>query len=158
MKLNEVYLALGTNVGDKTKNLSDAIDLIGERIKVLKTSRIYPSKPMGFKNQDTFLNMVIFGKTHMDLMTLFEFVKDVERRVGRVERFRWGPREIDVDILFYNDEIYNSEILTVPHLRLHERDFVLIPLMDINPDLIHPVFKVKVKDLLRFVKEETIIV
>lgn len=157
MKLNEVYLALGSNVGDKTKNLSDAIDLIGKNVQLLKTSRIYPSKPMGYKEQDIFLNMVVFGKTDMDLLSLFNFVKEIEKKVGRVDRFRWGPREIDIDILFYNDEIYNSDILVVPHPRLHERDFVLYPLMDINPDFVHPVFKEKIKDLLKFVEEKTIL-
>lgn len=157
MKLNEVYLALGSNVGDKTKNLSDAIDLIGKNVQLLKTSRIYPSKPMGYKEQDIFLNMVVFGKTDMDLLSLFNFVKEIEKKIGRVDRFRWGPREIDIDILFYNDEIYNSDILVVPHPRLHERDFVLYPLMDINPDFVHPVFKEKIKDLFKFVEEKTIL-
>lgn len=153
---NEVYLALGSNVGDKTGYLIKAIDMLGEKVSILKTSRVYTSKPMGYKQQDVFLNMVVYGKTYLDLLPLFEFIKDVEKRAGRVERFRWGPREIDIDILFFNDEVHDSDIVVVPHPRLHERDFVIIPFIDINPDYIHPKLNVKIKDLLDNLKERTV--
>lgn len=154
---NKVYLGLGSNVGDKTGYLMKGIDILGEKIRIVKTSRIYVSKPVGYQQQDMFLNMVVYGETSMDLPSLFQFIKDVEKRVGRVERFRWGPREIDIDILFFNDEVYSSEDLTVPHPRLHERDFVLVPMMDIDPDYIHPVLRLKIRDLVSNVRERSVL-
>lgn len=153
---NKVYLGLGSNVGDKTGFLMKAVDLIGEKVNILKTSRIYLSKPVGYENQDIFLNMVIYGETELNLLSLFEFVKEIEKKVGRIDRFKWGPREIDIDILFFNDDVYSSDILTVPHPLLHERDFVIVPLMDINPDYVHPQLGLKVRDLLSKVKERSI--
>lgn len=157
MKKNDVYLGLGTNVGDKTKNLINAVDILGRKLKIIKTSRIYPSKPVGYTQQDIFLNMALYCQTEMDAKTLFRFIKDVEREVGRIERFRWGPREIDIDILFYNNQVINDGDIIVPHPRLHERDFVLIPLMDINPGLIHPVLKKSIGELLEDIKEKSVI-
>lgn len=154
---NTVYLGLGSNVGDKTKHLMNAIDLLEKKLKITKTSKIYISKPVGFENQDLFLNMVIEAETNMDIKTLFKFIKDVEKMVGRVERFRWGPREIDIDILLYNSQVYNDEELSVPHPRVHERDFVLVPLVEINPDIVHPVLSRSAKELLEDLKETKII-
>ncbi|MCX7759922.1 MAG: 2-amino-4-hydroxy-6-hydroxymethyldihydropteridine diphosphokinase [Hydrogenothermaceae bacterium] len=154
---NDIYLGLGSNVGDKTKFLMEAIHLLGERLNILKTSRIYSSKPVGYTEQDIFLNMVLYCQADMDIKSLFNFVKEVEKKVGRVERFRWGPREIDIDILFFNDEVYSFDDLVVPHPRLHERDFVLIPLMDINPDLIHPVLKKSIRELLEELKDRYVL-
>lgn len=154
---NDIYLGLGSNVGDKTKFLMDAVHLLGKKLNIVKTSRIYSSKPVGYTEQDIFLNMALYCQTDMDIKSLFSFVKEVEKKVGRVERFKWGPREIDIDILFFNNEIYNSDSLTVPHQRLHERDFVLVPLVDINPKLIHPVFNKTVEELLKEVKERSIL-
>ncbi|MEZ0322961.1 MAG: 2-amino-4-hydroxy-6-hydroxymethyldihydropteridine diphosphokinase [Hydrogenothermaceae bacterium] len=154
---NEVYLGLGSNVGDRTKFLMNAVHILSEKLNIIKTSRIYTSKPIGYIDQDIFLNMAIYCRTDMDLKSLFDFIKEVEKKVGRVERFRWGPREIDIDILFFNNEVYNSEDLIVPHPRLHERDFVLVPLIDINPKLIHPVLNKTVEKLLEEVKERSIL-
>lgn len=154
---NRVFLGLGSNVGDRAGNLVKAIDLLEDKVKILKTSRVYVSAPVGYTRQDLFLNMAVYGQTGLDLISLLEFVKEVERKVGRVERFRWGPREIDIDILFFNDEVYVSDVVTVPHPRLHERDFVLVPLMDLDPEFVHPVTGRKVRELLSEVKEESIL-
>lgn len=154
---NTVYLGLGSNVGDRTKNLIKAVDMLGKKLKIVKTSKIYPSKPVGYRNQDTFLNMVLECQTDMDVQTLFKFIKDVEKSVGRVERFRWGPREIDIDILLFNDTVYSGEDVIIPHPRLHERDFVLVPLLEINPKIKHPVLKKSLKELLKNLKENSII-
>ncbi|MEJ5173417.1 MAG: 2-amino-4-hydroxy-6-hydroxymethyldihydropteridine diphosphokinase [Hydrogenothermaceae bacterium] len=154
---NDVYLGLGSNVGDKTKFLMDAVHLLGKKLNIVKTSRIYSSKPVGYTDQDIFLNMALYCRTDMEINSLLRFIKEVEKEVGRVERFRWGPREIDIDILFFNNEVYNSESLTVPHPRLHERDFVLVPLVDINPKLIHPVLNKTVEELLKEVKERSVL-
>ncbi|WP_028951284.1 2-amino-4-hydroxy-6-hydroxymethyldihydropteridine diphosphokinase [Sulfurihydrogenibium subterraneum] len=150
--MNKVFLGLGSNVGDRLTNLVKAIEILSDKIQILKISKIYETKPVGVENQPDFLNMAVMGQTDLDHISLFEFVKDVEKQVGRVYRYRWGPREIDIDILFFNDLIYKSQDLEIPHPRLHERDFVLKPLMDLQPDFIHPVFKKSVKELYEDLK------
>jgi 2-amino-4-hydroxy-6-hydroxymethyldihydropteridine diphosphokinase len=100
--------------------------------------------------------MVLYGKTDLSPEELFDFVKDVEKNVGRVYRFHWGPREIDIDILFYNDLVYKSDKLNIPHPRLHERDFVLLPLIELNPKLFHPVLNKRVSDLKELMENSVI--
>lgn len=150
--MNKVFLGLGSNVGDRLLNLNKAIEILSDKIEILKTSKIYETKPVGVENQPDFLNMAVMGQTVLDYLSLFEFVKDVEKQVGRVYRYRWGPREIDIDILFFNDLIYKSQDLEIPHPRLHEREFVLKPLMDLQPDFIHPVFKKSIRELYEDLK------
>ncbi|ACN99500.1 2-amino-4-hydroxy-6-hydroxymethyldihydropteridine pyrophosphokinase [Sulfurihydrogenibium azorense Az-Fu1] len=150
--MNKIFLGLGSNVGDRLTNLNRAIKILSDKIQILKVSKIYETKPIGVENQPDFLNMAVMGQTELDHLSLFEFVKNVEKQVGRVYRYRWGPREIDIDILFYNDLIYKSKALEIPHPRLHERDFVLKPLMDLDPDFIHPVFKKSIRELYEELK------
>lgn len=139
--MHEVFLGLGANVGDKKKNLEKAIELLSEKIINIQSSKFYETEPWGYKEQDNFLNAAIRGKTSLLPIELLKFVKDVETRVGRIERFKWGPREIDIDILFYDDLIYKDSDLQIPHPRLHKRDFVLKPLIDLDPNFVHPIFK-----------------
>lgn len=143
MKINQhiIFLGLGANVGDKKKNLKKAIDLLNENIINIKLSKFYETEPWGYEDQDNFLNIAIRGKTSLLPIELLKFVKDVEKKVGRIERFKWGPREIDIDILFYDDLIYKDSDLQIPHPYLHERDFALSPLMDLDPNLVHPILK-----------------
>ncbi|MDM7273700.1 2-amino-4-hydroxy-6-hydroxymethyldihydropteridine diphosphokinase [Sulfurihydrogenibium azorense] len=150
--MNKVFLGLGSNVGDRLTNLNKAIEILSDKIEILKISKVYETKPVGVENQPDFLNMAVMGQTELDHISLFEFVKNVEKQVGRVYRYRWGPREIDIDILFFNDLIYKSQDLEIPHPRLHERDFVLKPLMDLDPDFIHPVFKKSIRELYEELK------
>jgi len=154
--MNEVYLGLGSNVGDRLLNLNKAIELLSEKIQILKKSKIYISKAVGYTDQPDFYNMVLYGKTDLSPEELFNFIKDVEKNVGRVYRFHWGPREIDIDILFYNDLVYKSDKLNIPHPRLHERDFVLLPLIELNPKLFHPVLNKIVFDLKEFMENSVI--
>jgi len=154
--MNEVYLGLGSNVGDRLLNLNKAIELLSEKIQILKKSKIYISKAVGYTDQPDFYNMVLYGKTDLSPEELFNFIKDVEKNVGRVYRFHWGPREIDIDILFYNDLVYKSDKLDIPHPRLHERDFVLLPLIELNPKLFHPVLNKRVSDLKEFMENSVI--
>jgi 2-amino-4-hydroxy-6-hydroxymethyldihydropteridine diphosphokinase len=154
--MNEVYLGLGSNVGDRLLNLNKAIELLSEEIQILKKSKIYVSKAVGYTDQPDFYNMVLYGKTDLSPEELFNFIKDVEKNVGRVYRFHWGPREIDIDILFYNDLVYKSDKLNIPHPRLHERDFVLLPLIELNPKLFHPVLNKRVSDLKEFMENSVI--
>lgn len=132
--------------------MNKAIEILSDKIEILKISKVYETKPVGVENQPDFLNMAVMGQTELDHISLFEFVKNVEKQVGRVYRYRWGPREIDIDILFFNDLIYKSQDLEIPHPRLHERDFVLKPLMDLDPDFIHPVFKKSIRELYEELK------
>nr|WP_297890138.1 2-amino-4-hydroxy-6-hydroxymethyldihydropteridine diphosphokinase [Sulfurihydrogenibium sp.] len=150
--LNRVFLGLGSNLGNREENLKKAIELLSEKINIIKLSKIYETKPVGVENQPDFLNMALIGETDIDHISMFSFIKEVEKKVGRVERYRWGPREIDIDILFYNDLIFHSENLQIPHPRLHERDFVLKPLMDLNPDFVHPVLKKSIKEIYKDLK------
>jgi 2-amino-4-hydroxy-6-hydroxymethyldihydropteridine diphosphokinase len=154
--MNEVYLGLGSNVGDRLLNLNKAIELLSEKIQILKKSKIYVSKAVGYTDQPDFYNMVLYGKTDLSPEELFNFIKDVEKNAGRVFRFHWGPREIDIDILFYNDLVYKSDKLNIPHPRLHERDFVLLPLIELNPKLFHPVLNKRVSDLKEFMENSVI--
>jgi 2-amino-4-hydroxy-6-hydroxymethyldihydropteridine diphosphokinase len=154
--MNEVYLGLGSNVGDRLLNLNKAIELLSEKIQILKKSKIYVSKAVGYTDQPDFYNMVLYGRTDLSPEELFNFIKDVEKNAGRVYRFHWGPREIDIDILFYNDLVYKSDKLNIPHPRLHERDFVLLPLIELNPKLFHPVLNKRVSDLKEFMENSVI--
>lgn len=107
-------------------------------------SSVYETKPYGVKEQGNFYNAAAKIRTDYDLVELFYFLKSIEMDLGRTEKEKWGPREIDLDILFYNDEIYHDEILNVPHTEIEKRDFVLIPLCEIEQELVHPVSHKKI--------------
>ncbi len=147
---NNVYLGLGSNKGDRFNYLVSAVKLIDEdkNCRLVKSSSVYETKPYGNTNQDNFYNAVIFIETEFEIERLYYFLKDIENKVGREKsEVRWNPREIDVDILFYNNLIYKSEILTVPHKDIMNRDFVLVPLIEIADDFVHPVLNKKLKEL-----------
>jgi 2-amino-4-hydroxy-6-hydroxymethyldihydropteridine diphosphokinase len=153
----KIFLGLGSNVGNKAENIKRAVSILSKNVYKTTLSRFYVSKAVGYKYQPDFINAVLKGYTDLSPTDLLEFIKDVEKDVGRVYRFHWGPREIDIDILFYGDKIINEDYLTVPHPRLHERDFVLLPLIELEPDLVHPVYRKTVKELLDFVNERSVI-
>ncbi len=151
-----VYLALGTNLGDRLANLRIAIDTLAPEIKVLAESKVYETPPWGYTDQPAFLNMAVKCETDLDVESLLKRLKQIEVQVGREVTFRWGPRVIDIDILFYDDLVLKSELLTVPHPRLHERAFVLVPLAEIAPNLIHPVLKKTISELLSSIDQSGI--
>jgi 2-amino-4-hydroxy-6-hydroxymethyldihydropteridine diphosphokinase len=141
-----VYLGLGSNLEDRQRNLDMALDFLSERIKIEQLSPTYDTAPVGNTNQPRFLNMVIRVSTRLPAATLLFMAKGIEAKLGRVPID--SPRPVDIDILFYGDQIINTPPnLVVPHPRLHERAFVLIPLADIAPDLVHPIHKKKIKEL-----------
>ena len=146
---HQIFLALGSNVGDKTGNIQKATLLLKKKVLSGKTANFYESKAAGFTDQDNFINTVIEGNTKLSPEELLDFVKKIEKKVGRVKRFHWGPREIDIDILFYDDLVYKKENLQIPHPRIQERDFVLKPLSDIAPNKIHPEINKSILELLK---------
>src|SRR5215208_1215797 len=138
MKEHIVYLALGSNLGDRLANLKQAITSLTPQMEVQAKSQVYETPPWGYEDQPKFLNQVIKAKTYLDPEPLLKHLKRLEVALGRKESFPNGPRSIDMDILFYDDRVINTPSLVIPHPRLHERAFVLLPLMDIDPDLVHP--------------------
>lgn len=143
-----IYLALGTNLGDRLANLHAAIDALAPSIVIGPRSKIYETPPWGYADQPAFLNMAVKCETDLEPESLLKRLKQLEVQIGREQSFRWGPRLMDVDILFYDDLIFESEALTIPHPRLHERAFALVPLADIAPDYVHPVLNKTIKELL----------
>lgn len=134
-----IYLALGSNLGDRLANLKSACASLAPGVMLVKTSPIYQTAPWGFTLQPDFLNLVAEATTNLEPEELLAVLKDLEIKLGRQANFRNGPRLIDIDILFYGDRVFRSPRLTIPHPRLAERPFVLIPLGDLAPDLVHPV-------------------
>ncbi len=120
-------------------------------------SSIYETKPYGVKEQDNFLNAVIKISTSFNLSQLFIFLKNIEDELGRKSNTKWGPREIDLDLLFFNDIVYSDEKIIIPHKEIELRDFVLTPLCEIAPDLFHPVLNQKISDICIDEKNKTII-
>lgn len=143
-----VYIAMGTNLGNRLANLRAAIKSMPPEITVLAESQVYETPPWGYENQPAFLNMVIKAETGLEPESLLAYLKQLEVELGREQNIRWGPRLIDLDILFYDDLVLDTPPLVIPHPRLHERAFVLVPLMDVAPELIHPVFQRSASDLL----------
>ncbi|HOJ38610.1 MAG TPA: 2-amino-4-hydroxy-6-hydroxymethyldihydropteridine diphosphokinase [Ignavibacteriales bacterium] len=144
---DNIFLALGSNKGDRLSYLNNAlIELENNGIKVIKKSSILETKAYGVENQDNFLNMAIQISCDLSPENLLITIKNIEKKVGRTPSFKWGPREIDIDIIYYNNLILNKTIeknfqLIIPHPDLHNRNFVLIPLTEIAPNFIHPVLQ-----------------
>ena len=148
MEEHIVYIALGSNLGDRPANLKQAITSLTPQMEVKAKSAVYETPPWGFDDQPKFLNQVIKAKTYLEPEPLLKHLKRLELTLGRKESFPNGPRLIDLDILFYDDRVLNTSSLVIPHPRLQERGFVLLPLMDIEPDLVHPVSKKSVRELV----------
>src|SRR5581483_4145004 len=142
-----IFLALGSNLGNRLENLHNAVKHLAPFAQISRASSIYETEPWGITEQPRFLNMVVESETTLAPDELLGVVKTVERNLGRTETIRYGPRMIDIDILFYDDVIYKSGTLEIPHPRLSERRFVLVPLNDIAPDLLHPSMRVTVREL-----------
>jgi 2-amino-4-hydroxy-6-hydroxymethyldihydropteridine diphosphokinase len=142
-----VYLGLGSNVGEKEQHLTEALFLISQICTIQKKSHLYRTEPVGYLKQDWFLNCVIEVQTDLSPEELLSSLLAIEHSLGRIKTVPKGPRIIDIDILFYADQIIQTHQLIIPHPSVHERLFMLRPLLDINPDFVHPVLKKSIKEL-----------
>ena len=149
-----VYLSLGSNMGHRQENLNRALDLLAHRFSLKKVSQVYETDPIDNVSQPKFLNLVCQVSTRLAPVELLILAKGIELKLGRVSGKANTPRPIDIDILFYGDQIVETPELVIPHPRLVQRAFVLIPLAEIAPDLVHPVTRKTVKELLAGLKEK----
>jgi 2-amino-4-hydroxy-6-hydroxymethyldihydropteridine diphosphokinase len=147
------YLSLGSNLGNREDNLDMALKLLSQRMRLGKVSSIYDTEPLGNTNQPRFLNLACEIFTHLTPEGLLALAKGIEVKMGR--RGKSGePRTIDIDILLYGDEVVDTRDLVIPHPKMAERSFVLVPLAEIAPDLVHPVLKKTIRELNQAIKEK----
>ena len=143
----EVYLGLGSNMGNRQENLEKALDFLSQRLRVAGVSSMYDTEPVGNVNQPRFLNLACRVHTRLEPAALLALAKGIESKMGRAFGKANAPRPIDIDILIYGDRVMETPELTIPHPRLEERAFVLIPLLEVAPDLRHPVSDMHIRDL-----------
>lgn len=146
----QVFISLGSNLGDRIAFLGQALSMLSEQkgIAIKKFSSLYETEPVGVKNQPQFINQVVEVETSIPVSDLMNILKHMEKKIGRTETIHWGPREIDMDLLYYNSLVYNDEIVRVPHPEIANRRFVLVPLKEIASEFIDPVRKQTVHELL----------
>jgi 2-amino-4-hydroxy-6-hydroxymethyldihydropteridine diphosphokinase len=148
---------MGSNLGDRRANLQAAIQSLAPPVQVRRVSPVYITPPWGITDQPDFLNLALHGVTNLTPQAVLGHLKSIETRLGRTPTLRNGPRLIDIDILFYDDCILNSENLAIPHPRLAERAFVLVPLADLAPELRHPITGRSVREMLRTVARQGVV-
>ncbi len=148
---NTAFIGIGSNKGDRRQSCMNAIQAFStwEQGSIIKVSSLYESEPWGYDDQELFINCVIKISTSEDAFGLFTFIQKAELQLGKQKDFHWGPRTIDLDILFFNEDIIDTPRLKIPHPFLHQRRFVLEPLSEIEPSLVHPVLKQPVVSLLQ---------
>ena len=146
--MTRVFLGIGTNLGDRERNLQEARAVLSQTLVIIRESSIYQTAPWGYLDQPAFLNQVIEVQTALSSLNLLGFLKNTEKQLGRQANFRFGPRLIDLDILFYGNRVIQTPRLQVPHPRIAERAFVLVPLAEIAPEFVHPQNKQTITQLL----------
>lgn len=151
------FIGIGSNVADPVANCMKSIGRISQfsHIRITKRSSLYRTEPVGLREQEWFVNGVIEIKTKYTATTLLKVLQQMENDMGRIRKERWGPRTIDLDILFYGQEVIKEKDLSVPHPELHKRRFVLIPMYEIAPYVIHPAFGISIKGLLSRLQDES---
>ncbi len=139
-KYINVYLSLGSNMGDRRQLITTASAHIHKRIgKIVKSSHLYETQPWGKTDQDPYLNQIVMLNTLLDPRAMLEEITKIEREMGRERKEKWGPRTMDIDILFYGKRVIRDKGLEIPHPELHKRAFILVPMMELDPELEHPV-------------------
>ncbi|HLG23706.1 MAG TPA: 2-amino-4-hydroxy-6-hydroxymethyldihydropteridine diphosphokinase [Candidatus Nanoarchaeia archaeon] len=151
----QAFIGVGSNLGDKEQNIKKAVSEIKKISKTIKLSSLYKTEPVGFKEQDWFLNCALEIETKLAPADLLKSLKEIEKKMGREKTFKNGPRIIDLDMLFYGNTVLKNKTLKIPHPKIRERKFVLVPLNEIAPDFIHPKLKKKVNDLLKETKDKS---
>lgn len=146
---NQAIILLGTNLGQKKRNLLEAINSLSAYNELYAFSKVYETMAWGLTDQDSFLNQVLVLKTNLQPIDLLHFCQNIENKMGRVRKQKWGERIIDIDILYYNQQIIDIEKLQIPHPFLHERRFTLVPLVEIMPNFIHPILLKTQQELLQ---------
>jgi 2-amino-4-hydroxy-6-hydroxymethyldihydropteridine diphosphokinase len=146
--LKTIYLSLGSNVGDRERNLHSAIQRLAPDVRVLRVSPVYATEPLDYTAQRWFLNLVVEAETGLFPLQLLSRIHKIERALGRVRTIPKGPRTIDIDILFHGNTVMRTPTLEIPHPRIPERRFVLVPLADLAPAFRHPVTRQTVRELL----------
>jgi 2-amino-4-hydroxy-6-hydroxymethyldihydropteridine diphosphokinase len=152
--MNKVFLITGGNIGDRKKNLELAASSIEKNIgHIVKSSSIYETEAWGNTDQDSFYNQIHIVKSQLSAKEVLCKILQIEKEMGRIRTIKNAARIIDIDILFFNNEIINNSILTIPHKEINNRRFVLMPLQELAPDLIHPVLKMSISKLLSISKD-----
>ncbi len=155
MNTTAVYLGLGSNLGNRQKNLDRALNMLSLRMQLKQVSSIFETEPVGNPNQSRFLNLVCRVDTILEPQEILTLGKGIELKMGRTPGYEINsPRIIDIDILLYGDKVVDTDKLVIPHPRLAERAFVLVPLAEIAPDIVHPVTKKTIKELLQAITEK----
>jgi dihydroneopterin aldolase/2-amino-4-hydroxy-6-hydroxymethyldihydropteridine diphosphokinase len=144
----EAYIAFGSNIGQREANIKKALGFLKEKTKIIKTSSLYETKPMYIEDQGWFLNGAAKVETELTIREFLVFLKSIEQKLGRKAVARNGPRIIDLDILFYGNQIVSENDLRIPHPKISERPFVLVPLAEIAPNFVHPFCKKTVSKML----------
>ena len=142
------YIGIGSNLGNREENCEKAVMRLSEKgIQVIKRSVLYETEPWGVREQPKFINMAVEADTELKPYELLKTLKGIEGELGRTKGIRWGQRVLDLDILLYNDMVMKTGDLEIPHPHIKDRDFVLRPLAEIAPDLVHPILKKSIKEL-----------
>jgi 2-amino-4-hydroxy-6-hydroxymethyldihydropteridine diphosphokinase len=157
-KIVTAYLGLGSNMGDRFLNLQKALEHLKKvnGVKISQISPVYETDPVGGPRQPRYLNTVVEIGTDLEVRKLLKTCQEIENEMGRIRTERWGPRVIDIDILIYGDLVISTKELIIPHPLFHEREFVLRPMADIVPDLIHPVMDLSIRELLEGIEESDV--
>ena len=150
------YIGFGSNIDDRLHYITQGLRLLleADHVSLIQVSSFYETEPVGYEEQDWFLNSVVAVETDLPVHELLALLKEIERHVGRQHRMRWRPREVDLDLLIYDQCCINTPDLTVPHPEMHRRSFVLVPFAEIAPDVLHPIFQQNIRTLLSNLNDE----